>query len=160
MRAAWLRRWLGGLVAAWVGSCALSCAQASGLVHADGGPAGAWSLRPNRCKVGDPSPAWAGGVGVIALAPNTADLYYAGTNPADTEVVVGGDGLTKTILVRVPGQGKMVPLHDADCTVLDISTGNTSYTVNDEAGLSGSARFDCRRPEVGHVVGDVSFTCF
>jgi hypothetical protein len=137
---------------------ATSCAHVSGEVRAEGGPAGDWSLHPNRCKVGEPSPAW-GGARLVAVSPRLADLYYAGTNAADTEVVVDGEE-GRTLLVRIPGKGKMVVLHTADCTMLDISTGYTSYTVNDEAGVTGTARFDCRRPEIGHVTGVVSFTCF
>ena len=146
---------LGALAACF----ATACAHSGGMVRARGGPTGDWALRPNRCKVGEPSPAW-GGAGLVAAPPRVADLYYAGTNAGDTEVVVAADTDVHAILVRVPKQGKMVVLKAADCTVLDVQAGYTSYSVNHEVGLTGSARFDCTRPEVGHVVGDVSFTCF
>ena len=147
---------VGPLVAACL---ATSCAHSGGFVRAEGGPTGDWALRPNRCKVGEPSAAW-GAAGVVAAPPRVADLYYAGTNAGDTEIVVAADVGVRAILVRIPEQGKMAVLKDADCAVLDLQTGYTSYTVNDEVGLTGHARFDCTRPEVGHVVGDVAFTCF
>jgi hypothetical protein len=154
------RSLLAFVVAAAAACLALSsCAHSSGMVRAEGGPTGSWALRPNRCKVGDPSPAW-GGAGIVAVPPRVADLYYAGTDAGDTEVVVAAEGDVHAILVRVPRQGKMALLQRADCTLLDVETGYTGYTVNHEAGLTGHARFDCTRPEVGHVVGDVDFTCF
>ncbi|MGH7293614.1 MAG: hypothetical protein ACRELB_01715 [Polyangiaceae bacterium] len=138
---------------------ALSCASTSGRVHGESGPVPDWSLRPNRCKVGDPSPVW-GGDRIVAVAPGVADLFYAGPDAADTEVVVRAEGDRPSLLVRIPGQGRMVVLRREDCSVLDVSMGHTAYTVNDEAGLVGHARFECSRPEIGRVTGDLSFTCF
>jgi hypothetical protein len=146
---------------ACAGWLAVACVSVSGRVRAEGGPGGDWTLRPNRCKVGSPTPAWGGAAaGVVAASAQVADLYYAGTKARDTEVVVDGADDPPALLVRIPGAAKMVVLRRSDCTVFDISTGYTSYTVNDEAGLTGTARFDCERPEVGHVQGKVSFTCF
>jgi hypothetical protein len=149
--------WRGFAVLACVALLATSCGSVSGTLRGEGGPVPDWALRPNRCKTGEPSPVW-GGAGLVAAPSGVADLYYAGTNAADTEVVVSKE--SRAILVRIPGKGMMVALHPTDCTTFDISTGYTSYTVNDEAGFTGRARFDCRRPEIGHVTGDVSFTCF
>lgn len=145
--------------AAPVLALAAACAHVSGHVTSVGGPVPDWSLRPNRCKVGDPLPAW-GGDALVAAPPRVADLYYAGSHPADTELVVSHGGGHPYLLVRIPGAEKMVVLGQADCRVLEVSMGYTGYTVNDEAGLSGSARFDCQRSEIGHVKGNVSFTCF
>jgi hypothetical protein len=147
------------VVAIATAALAISCASTSGSVHAEHGPVPDWSLRPNKCKVGDPSPAW-GGDAVVAVPPSVADLYYAGSGAADTEVVVRADGDRASLLVRIPGAGKMVVLRREDCSQLEVSTGHTSYTVNDEAGFVGHARFDCTRPEIGHVAGDLGFTCF
>jgi hypothetical protein len=145
------------LVLACAGLFASSCASVSGVCRGEGGPVPDWSLRPNRCKTSDPSPAW-GGAGIVGVPEGVADLYYAGKNPGDTEVVVNSD--SAVILVRIPGKGQMVALHHTDCAVFAISAGYTGYTVNDEAGFTGRAQFDCTRPEIGHVTGDLSFTCF
>jgi hypothetical protein len=93
------------------------------------------------------------------LSP-AADMFRASDSPDDTEVVIGMLAGAPAALVRVPARDHMVALGQADCAVFEVSFGPTSYTMNDEVGLSGHVKLDCRRPELGHVTGEAEFTCF
>jgi hypothetical protein len=88
------------------------------------------------------------------------DIYYAGANAGDTELVIRPDGVNSAVLVRIPGAHKMVVLRKPDCRTLDVSLRDTAYAVNDETGVTGRITLDCERPEIGHVTGSATFTCF
>lgn len=142
--------------AAWLLVTLTACMSADGRFRGEDGPTGAWSLRPNRCET-------TSGARYIGYAPGLGlalDLYYAGPDADDTEVVVRPSGATPSVLVRIPGQHKMVVLRRADCTLLDVGLRDTAYMVNDATGVAGHVQLDCRRPEIGHVVGSATFECF
>ncbi len=142
--------------AALVALALAACSGADGRFRGEDGPVAPWSLRPNRCD----NASGARFIGFDTGFGLDLDLYYAGPNAHDTEVVVRPAGATTSVLVRIPGAHKMVVLRKADCATLDVSLRNTTYAVNDETGLTGSVHLDCQRPEIGHVVGQATFTCF
>ncbi len=141
---------------AWLLVALSACMGANGHFRGEDGPSGAWSLRPNRCQTAN----GARYIGYDAGLGLALDLYYAGPDADDTEVVGRPAGATPSVLVRIPGQRKMVVLRQADCAVLDVALRDTLYSVNDATGMAGHVTLDCRRPEIGHVIGTATFECF
>jgi hypothetical protein len=129
-----------------------ACTGVTGRFHGEGGPAPDWTLRPNRCDA-DPY------AGSLLTTLGAVDMYYRGSGAADTEVVVKGQALQPQVLVRIPGQSKMVVLRKSDCTVFEVYVHGAGFEINDDEPSSGRVRIDCNRPEIGHVTGEASFVC-
>ena len=128
-----------------------ACGGASGEFSGRGGHGADWSFEPDRCKQTEVPGSFSSSV---------ADLYYAGVHPSDTEVVVREIGGERQVLVRIPTKNQMIVLRRADCEVFDIELGQTAYTLDEEVGVTGHVHIACRRPEIGRVSGEASFTCF
>ncbi len=118
-----------------------------GSFTADSGPGQPWQLAPDRCLSGGHS-------GYIG-----ADMYRAQPGD-DTELVVVTDGAGLRVLARVPNTGQMVVLTPGDCARFEAHVGYNGVTVNDIPAVAGSVRIDCTRPEIGHVQGQATFTCY
>lgn len=142
----------------------------TGAFHARDAPT-PWTLEPNRCASTDPK-------GTLG-----ADLYRSGVPGDDTEVVLLRDRAGYSVLARLPGRNELVRLRPADCPVFDVALRYTGWAfrkledydfsrlspkdldpavdIGDWArGVTGSARIDCQRPEIGRVVGEAKFTCY
>ncbi len=103
-------------------------------------------VSPNTCRM------VSSGYPDFALA---IDLYRLDPRD-DTELVLAGEH----VLVRLPGRGLMVRMDRPDCRVLDFDVHPTNVTVNHVPVMAGHVAVDCERPELGHVEGRASFSCY
>ena len=101
----------------------------------------------------------------FTFAPNTCtrildgskalDLFRA--DPADdTELVV----TTSEVHVRLPHTGTVIRLQQSDCHTLDVVAEEGKISLGDHHDYTGHVTLDCERPEIGHVVGTATFTCY
>jgi hypothetical protein len=132
-----LRFLIAGLL---LGACTGS---AAGTFHVDGEGA-AFQMRPNTCKR------------ELGLSTGVIDLYRFDPKD-DTELVLWDQG---DLYVRLPGRGLMVRLEREDCRVYDVDEHPNGVQVNDVDGIAGHVALDCERPELGHLVGRATFTCY
>ena len=122
----------------------VGCSGAEGQFHADGPELKTWTLEPDTCLSG------------LRNGVNGADLYKKDEGE-DTELVIASAGF---VLVRVPGEDRMVAFARQDCRVLDYDLHFNGVKVNGMPGVAGSVKLECERPSVGKIEGSATFTCY